>query len=65
MNPWNGSLSTITIKWDNNASKEEQQERIITQKWIANWMIGNEAWPSAPYGYPRLMPIAYNGSGGC
>lgn len=65
MNPWNGSLSTITIKWDDNATKEEKQERIITQKWIANWMIGNEAWADLRRtGYPRLMPIAYNGSGG-
>lgn len=65
MNPWNGSLSTITIKWDDNATKEEKQERIITQKWIANWMIGNEAWADLRRtGYPRLMPVAYNGSGG-
>ena len=58
-------LSTISIKWDDTADKEEKQERIITQKWIANWMLGNEAW--ADYrrtGYPKLMPANKNESGG-
>lgn len=58
-------LSTISIKWDDAADKEEKQERIITQKWIANWMLGNEAW--ADYrrtGYPKLMPANKNESGG-
>ena len=35
------------------ASPAQMQERIITQKWIANWQLGNEAW--ADYrrtGYP-------------
>lgn len=60
-------LSSITIKWDDKATKEVKQERIIVQKWIANWQLGNEAW--ADYrrtGYPRLMPAtdAGNKSGG-
>ncbi len=62
-----GALSGITIKWKNGASKEEMQERIIVQKWIANWQLGNEAW--ADYrrtGYPVMIPasIAGNKSGG-
>lgn len=64
-NPYNGTISTITIKWDESASKEEKQERIITQKWIANMYLGNEAW--ADYrrtGYPKLIPPAMNASGG-
>ena len=63
VNPYNGVFSTITIKWDDAASTEEKQERIITQKWLANWTLGNEAW--ADYrrtGYPKLIPVAYNGS---
>lgn len=39
------------------------QERIITQKWIANWQLGNEAW--ADYrrtGFPRLLPVTANKS---
>lgn len=64
-NPYNGDISSITIKWDNAASAQQKLERIITQKWIAMWMNGNEAW--AEYrrtGYPHLIPVAYNGSGG-
>lgn len=66
-NTYNNVLSTITIAWDENATPEQMQERIITQKWIANWLLGNEAW--ADYrrtGYPRLIPAtaAGNKSGG-
>ncbi len=64
-NPYNGDISSITIKWDNAAPAEKKLERIITQKWIALYFNGNEAW--AEYrrtGYPRLIPVAYNGSGG-
>lgn len=56
-------LSDITIAWDAGASPAQMQERIITQKWIANWQVGNEAW--ADYrrtGYPRLMPATENGN---
>ncbi len=64
-NPWSGSLSTITIKWDESASTETKLERIITQKWIALYYNGNEAWAELRRtGYPRLIPVAYNGSGG-
>ena len=60
---YDSNLSDITIKWDEGATTEEKQERIITQKWIANWMLGNEAW--ADYrrtGYPRLMPVPTDGN---
>ena len=60
-----GNPATITIKWKDNAEFEENLERIITQKWIANFPLGVEAW--AEYrrtGYPHLMPILKNNSGG-
>ena len=63
INSYTSTISDITIKWDEGASVEEKQERIITQKWIANWMLGNEAW--ADYrrtGYPRLMPATSDGN---
>jgi hypothetical protein len=59
------ALSTITIKWDPAATQEVQLERIITQKWIAIYPDGQEAW--ADYrrtGYPRLFPVVVNNSGG-
>lgn len=63
LNPWNGTIPAVTIKWDESLDKEAKQQKIITQKWIANWLLGNEAW--ADYrrtGYPFLIPVAFNGS---
>ncbi|MGN1245880.1 MAG: RagB/SusD family nutrient uptake outer membrane protein [Muribaculaceae bacterium] len=63
LNTYENVLSNITIKWDEGASKAEKQERIITQKWIALWPLGNEAW--ADYrrtGYPRLIPATEEGN---
>lgn len=63
LNSWNGTLDPVTIKWDESLTPEQKQQKIITQKWIANWTLGNEAW--ADYrrtGYPRLIPVAKNGS---
>lgn len=60
---YEGTLSDITIKWDESATPEQKQERIITQKWIANWTLGNEAW--ADYrrtGYPKLLPATDEGN---
>lgn len=59
------AVSTITIKWDNTATQEQMLERIITQKWLAIFPDGQEAW--ADYrrtGYPKLFPVANNFSGG-
>jgi hypothetical protein len=59
------ALSTVTIKWDPAATNEQKLERIITQKWIAIFPDGQEAW--ADYrrtGYPKLFPIVTNLSGG-
>ncbi len=63
LNPWNGTIPAVTIKWDESATPAQKQQKIITQKWLANWTLGNEAW--ADYrrtGYPFLIPVAYNGS---
>ena len=64
-NTYAGNISSITIAWNENAGFEENLERIITQKWIAIFPLGLEAW--AEYrrtGYPNLMPVAVNNSGG-
>ena len=55
--------SAITIKWDNDASKEEKLERIITQKWIAIYPLGHEGWAEKRRtGYPRFfdIPVIHN-----
>jgi hypothetical protein len=49
------ALSDITVKWE--ATPAKQREQILTQKWIANWPNGHEAW--AEYrrtGFPKLYP---------
>jgi len=64
-NPYTGVLSNITVKWDESAPAQTKLERIITQKWIALYYNGNEAWAELRRtGYPKLIPVAYNGSGG-
>lgn len=62
-NTYNTVLSQISVKWSNDATTEQMQERIIIQKWIANWLLGNEAW--ADYrrtGYPHLIPATDSGN---
>ena len=57
--------STITIKWDESAGNEQKLERIITQKWIANFPEGQEAWSEfRRTGYPKLLPVVKNNSAG-
>lgn len=64
-NQYNGSMSTITIAWDEAATLDQKVERIITQKWIANWLNGCESWCDIRRtGYPKLIPVAANMSGG-
>lgn len=59
------ALSTITIKWDPTATNEVNLERIITQKWLAMFPEGQEAWTEfRRTGYPRLFPVVNNDSGG-
>ena len=55
----------ITIAWNEGAPTEEKLERIITQKWIANFPLGFEGW--ADYrrtGYPEVFPSVSNLSNG-
>ena len=60
---YSSAISSITPKWNASADFEEMQERIITQKWIANWLLGCEAWADwRRTGYPRLMPAEYYNS---
>lgn len=58
--------SVITIKWDDKPEAFEQNlERIITQKWIAVYPLGVEAWSEfRRTGYPKLLPVVNNKSGG-
>lgn len=62
---YSNTTSNITIKWDQKDSFETKLEKIITQKWIANFPLGLEAWSEfRRTGYPKLMEVVDNKSGG-
>lgn len=58
--------SDITVKWEEDEGTFERNlERIITQKWIAIYPLGVEAWSEfRRTGYPKLLPVVENKSGG-
>ena len=57
------AATDITIQWQNSDPEERNRERIITQKWIAMYPEGQEAWSeSRRTGYPRLFPVVINDS---
>ncbi len=54
-------MSECKVAWNTASDEEGHLEQIITQKWIAIFPLGNEAW--AEYrrtGYPRLLPSPSN-----
>lgn len=56
--------TSVTPKWT-EGTKEEELERIITQKWLATYPDGCEAWAEQRRtGYPKLFKVAVNLSGG-
>lgn len=56
-NSYNYRLSDLAVAWNESAGKEEKQERIMIQKWIANFPLGNESWADIRRtGYPHIMP---------
>lgn len=62
-NSYSEMLSSITVKWDESATTAEKQERILIQKWIANFNNGNEAWADhRRTGYPHLFPATDAGN---
>ena len=57
--------SDVKIAYDAAGTNEEQLEQIITQKWIAMFPDGQEAWSEfRRTGYPRIFPVVVNNSGG-
>ncbi|MBF4493102.1 SusD/RagB family nutrient-binding outer membrane lipoprotein [Flavobacterium sp. JLP] len=59
------ALNNVTIAWDDAATNEVKLQKIITQKWIAGFPEGQEAWSDyRRTGYPKLFPVLKNYSGG-
>lgn len=61
------ALGDITIAWNEADGFEKNLERIITQKYIALYPNGQEAWTEfRRTGYPKVFPVCVNESnGGC
>lgn len=55
----------VSPAWEEDAPDEVKLEKIITQKWIAGYPEGCEAWAEQRRtGYPRLFPVLVNKSNG-
>jgi len=51
----------VGVKWEESDTDEIKLEKIITQKYIANFPMGAEAWTTfRRTGYPRLFPVKIN-----
>ena len=53
----------VSPRWIETADRDTKLEKIITQKWIAMFPEGCEAWAEQRRtGYPRLFPVRFNHS---
>ena len=53
--------SNIAVAWNDNDDIEKKLEKIITQKYLAIYPDGQEAWTEwRRTGYPRQIPVAMN-----
>lgn len=63
LNTYSDNIALVGIAWDDAASVDEKLERIIVQKWIANWQNGNESWADIRRtGFPVLIPASDDGN---
>lgn len=54
-------VNNVTIAWNGAGINEEKLQKIITQKWIAMFPEGQEAWSEfRRTGYPKLFPLSLN-----
>ena len=59
------AVNLVPVKYDPTASLEHQLQQIMTQKWIALFPNGKEAWSEwRRTGYPKVFPNYLNYSGG-
>lgn len=59
------AVNTLSPKWNDAGTNEEKLAQIITQKWLAIYPEGGEAWAEQRRtGYPKLFPVMINDSKG-
>lgn len=59
------AISKVSPNWAEAKTNEERLEKIITQKWIAGFPEGKNAWAEwRRTGYPKLFPVLKNDSQG-
>jgi hypothetical protein len=64
-NSYSTPLTEVSIAWDSQEAFEGHLEQIITQKYIAMFPEGEEAWAEfRRTGYPKVIPTRTNNSGG-
>ena len=64
-NSYGNNLTDVAVSWDSQDGTEGHLEQILTQKYIAMFPEGMEAWAEfRRTGYPRVIPTATNNSGG-
>lgn len=64
-NSYNTALTSVSVAWDSQSEFEGHLEQIITQKYLAAFPEGEEAWAEfRRTGYPRVIPVRTNNSGG-
>jgi len=64
-NSWSTALTGTSVMWTSQSSTEGHLEQIITQKYLAMFPEGMEAWAEfRRTGYPKVIPTATNNSNG-
>ena len=64
-NSYSTNLTDVSVAWSSQSSFEGHLEQIITQKYIAGFPEGMEAWAEfRRTGYPKVIPTLTNSSGG-
>lgn len=57
------AMNNVPVKFMTNGTNEQKLQQIITQKWIAGFPEGMNAWSEfRRTGYPKLFPIVENRS---
>ena len=64
-NSYSTALTNTSVLWSSQSTTEGHLEQIITQKYIAMFPEGMEAWAEfRRTGYPKVIPTAKNNSNG-